>query len=192
MSIPAFDLGGVLPPFIGSEPGSFAFQSPYRSSPEDVVVRFGTSPVRNQILRGWLTFRDELRKAGLEEGFQWIDGSFVEDKEKTKGVAPNDVDVITVFKRPPGLSQDADWMPFATTLLPTLFDADYCKAHFHCDAYPIDLGAPSESVAMLSAFWFSLFSHQRATYRWKGIVQIPLGPAPIDAAADGELRRRGA
>jgi hypothetical protein len=133
-----------------------------------------------------------LRKVGLKDGFQWVDGSFVEDKEKTKGMAPKDVDVVTVFKRPAGLSQDADWVPFATQLLPTLFDADYCKAQFQCDAYQIDLGAPSDSVAMLSAFWFSLFSHQRATYRWKGIVQIPLGPAATDAAADAELRRRGA
>ena len=192
MTIPAFDLGGVLPPFIGPEPGSFAFQSPYKSTPENFVARFGISAARNQILRGWLTYRDELRQVGLENGFQWVDGSFVEDKEKSKGVAPKDVDVVTVFNRPPGLSQDADWNPMASTLLPTLFDPDYCKAQFHCDAYPIDLGAPSENVAMLSAFWFSLFSHQRATYRWKGIVQIPLGPASIDAAADAELRRRGA
>ncbi|MFL6760807.1 DUF6932 family protein [Sphingomonas sp.] len=192
MTIPAFDLGGVLPPFIGTEPGTFASQSPYKTTPEDLIIRFGSSPPRNEILRGLLTYRDQLRSAGLQEGFQWIDGSFVEDKEKTKGLAPGDVDVVTLFKRPSHLINDANWNPVATTLLPTLFDADYCKAHFHCDAYPIDLGGLSQNVAMLSAFWFSLFSHQRTTYRWKGIVQIPLGPAALDAAADAELRRRGA
>jgi hypothetical protein len=174
------------------EPGSFASQSPYKTTPENLILRFGISPARNEILRGLLTYREALRTAGLQEGFQWIDGSFVEDKEKSKGLAPADVDVVTLFKRPPNLSLDADWNPVATTLLSTLFDPDYCKANFHCDAYTIDLGGLSQNVAMLSAFWFSLFSHQRATYRWKGIVQIPLGPAIVDAAADAELRRRGA
>jgi len=181
-----------LPPFIGAEPGSFASQSPYRTTPENLIIRFGSSPARNEILRGLLTYRAELRGAGLQDGFQWIDGSFVEDKEKTHGLAPGDVDVVTLFKRPSALTQDAVWNPVATTLLPTLFNPDYCKAHFHCDAYTIDLGGLTQNVAMLSAFWFSLFSHQRTTYRWKGIVQIPLGPPAVDAAADAELRRRGA
>lgn len=192
MAIPAFDLGGVLPPFVGAEPGSFAFQSPYRASPEQLVVRFGTSAHRNHILRGLLTYRHELRKVGLTNGFQWVDGSFVEDKEKTKGSAPKDVDLVTLFERPAGLEADAAWNAFAAPLLSTLLDPDYCKANFACDAYPIDLGVTRQGAAMLSAFWFSLFSHQRATYRWKGIVQIPLGPDSLDAAADAELTRRGA
>jgi hypothetical protein len=37
---------------------------------------------------------------GLDNGFQWIDGSFVEDVEKSRGRAPGDVDIVTFAHRP--------------------------------------------------------------------------------------------
>ena len=185
-------MGGVLPPFLGTEPGRIASQSPFRASPEELVFRFGTSPWRNQLLRGLLDFRAAWRNEGIIAGFQWIDGSFVEDKELVKGQPPSDVDVITVFERPVAASTGTAWFRLANKLSSTLLDPDFCKTSFRCDAYPIDLGADGKTVAELSAFWFSLFSHQRDTFRWKGVVQIPLGDASMDKAANAELIRRGA
>lgn len=190
MSIPAYDLGLVLPPFLGPRPGSMASQSPYDATTAEIVARFGTSPARNTLLRGLLNLRAALRGIGVEEGYQWIDGSFVEDKERRLGAAPGDIDVVTVFDRPMGYTDNATWNkmigPHAA-----LFDPAHCKATYQCEAFYIDLGRRGQQVAALSAFWFSLFSHQRETFRWKGVVRCSLGGAGTDATADAELTRRG-
>lgn len=192
MTIPAFDLGLVLPPFLGGRPGAgTAFQSPYEATPEEVVHRFGTTGTRNEYLRGWLNLRRDLRALGIVGGFQWLDGSFVEDKERRLGVAPGDIDLVTCFDRPAGLENDAAFAAVAGPHAATLFDPGHCKATYHCEAFYIDLGRAGQSIANLSAFWFSLFSHQRDTFRWKGVVRVRLGPDIVDAAADAELLRRG-
>ena len=151
--------------------------------------RFGVTDRRNRYLRGLLGLRAELRSLGLTSGFQWIDGSFVEDKE-ARGSEPGDIDIVTVFDRPTGLSDHAAWqahvMPKAA-----LFNPAHCKATYNCEAFYIDLGNNSQNTARQSAFWFGLFSHQRSTYRWKGMVEVDLGPDPIDQAASNELTRRG-
>jgi hypothetical protein len=103
-----------------------------------------------------------------------------------------DIDVITVFERPAAAATGAAWLSLANRLSNTLLDPVFCKTSFKYDAYPIDLGVDGKTVAELSAFWFSLFSHQRDTFRWKGVVQIPLGDASVDNAANAELVRRGA
>lgn len=191
MTIPAFDLGLTLPPFLGPRPGSLAFQSPYEATADEVVHRFGTSVARNEYLRGWLTLRRNLREFGIVSGFQWLDGSFVEDKERRLGVGPGDIDLVTCFNRPPGLQDDGAFRIAVGPLETTLFDPGYCKATYHCEAFYIDLGRTGKTIANLSAFWFSLFSHQRETFRWKGIVRVALGPANVDDAANAELIRRG-
>jgi hypothetical protein len=187
--IPAYDAGGVLPPFLGALPGSMATQTPYRASIEELVHRFGVTDLRNRYLRGLLELRAKLRSLGVTSGFQWIDGSFVEDKE-ARGLEPGDIDIVTVFNRPAGFNDSLLWqayvMPHAS-----LFNPAYCKTAFNCEAFYIDLGNSGQAVAQQSAFWFGLFSHQRSTYRWKGIVEVNLGPDPIDQAASNELTRRG-
>jgi hypothetical protein len=192
LSIPAFDLGGVLPPFLGTEPGVLASQSPYEASMLEIVHRLGTSAHRNQLLRGLLDYRAALRGIGLIEGFQWIDGSFVEDKELVRGLAPSDIDVVTLFERTGFENDEPGWRAHIAPHRFTLFNPRHCKATYRCDAYPIDLGTSGTNVARQSAFWFSLFSHQRDSFRWKGIIQCPLGPDGIDTDASDELARRGA
>jgi hypothetical protein len=54
--------------------------SPYVVTALEVVTSLGTSEARKTILRGWLLHRAALRAVGLDRGFQWLDGSFVEDK----------------------------------------------------------------------------------------------------------------
>jgi hypothetical protein len=44
------------------------------------------------------------RALGFNRGFQWLDGSFVENKD------PRDLDVVTFLYRPPGI-HDAGELP---------------------------------------------------------------------------------
>lgn len=140
----------------------------------EFVARFATSIERAAILRGLLQFRHEIRAAGFQSGFQWLDGSFVERCEAVKGRPPGDVDVVSVLKRPAENSGELDWGEFVDLHGDTLLDQAYCKTNFSCDAYFIDLDISPDLVSQQSAYWFGLFSHQRDTFRWKGMVQIDL------------------
>lgn len=79
--IPPFTVSGVLPPFIGGDPTSFTGQAPYRTSMVEVVNRFSFSIERVAILEGLFDYRDKMRSLNVK-GYQWLDGSFVEDCEK--------------------------------------------------------------------------------------------------------------
>lgn len=180
--IPVFNDGGVLPPFVeGDATGERALpRSPYRSTMLSLVERFATSRERSVILRGLIGLRSALRDAGIVEGLQWIDGSFVEDCEAVKGRPPGDVDVVNLVRRPHGCEEDEAWGAFLTRNI-ALIDAAQTKAMYHCDAYFIDLDADRTFVVEQTAYWFGLFSHQRDSFRWKGMVQLELieddGPA---------------
>jgi len=173
--IPAFGLGSVLPPFLEDDAvGEFLPRSPYMSTMTDLIRRFATSPERAEILRGLKAFRDAIREVGFQEGFQWIDGSFVEDCEAVKGRPPGDVDVVSLLHRPIPHSGDEQWTMFVVQYGDNLLDQAYCKVNFACDAYFIDLDIPPRAVSEQTAYWFGLFSHQRDTFRWKGLVQVDL------------------
>ena len=188
MAIPAFTSAGVLPPFLGSSPGILADQSPYHATLTELVTRFGTTADRNRLLRGLISLRQALHGHGIVEGFQWIDGSFVEDKEMSLGKSPGDIDIVTVFRRPAGVQ----WSSIKGNLLLNLLDPGYCKSKFSCEAFYIDADAGPIEVALQSSFWFGLFSHQRTTYLWKGAVALQLNPVlGDDQNAGAELDRRG-
>lgn len=173
--IPGFGLGEVLPPFMGDDVvGAVLERSPYKASMLDLVNRFGTSPERGMILSGLLAFRQALRDAGFADGFQWVDGSFVENCETVKGRPPGDVDVVSILYRPAGFTDDPEWEQFIEDRSADIFDGTHIKATFFCDSYFIDLGIEPDLIAEQCAYWFGLFSHQRDTFRWKGLVQIDL------------------
>ena len=79
MPIPAFDSNSVIPPHVG-DPRNPAELSPYPCSTIELCEQFGTTAPRKQILEGLLRFRAVLVEAGFT-GFQWLDGSFLEDIE---------------------------------------------------------------------------------------------------------------
>jgi hypothetical protein len=173
--IPAFGLGDVLPPFTGSDAvGAYHPRSPYLATMSELVNRFATSPQRAVILRGFKGFRDALRSVGFEHGFQWVDGSFVEACEQSRRRPPGDIDVVSAVHRPDAHASDAAWDDFVKNYSMALLDSDHCKATYSCDAYFIDLNIIPYEVAKQSAYWFGLFSHQRDTFRWKGMVQVEL------------------
>ena len=100
MNIPAFDSGGTLPTFVGSEPHLRAKRSPYKCTFPDFVEHFNTSAKRATILLGLNSYRELLYRNDFVDGYQWLDGSFVEDIERVRKRAPADVDVVTLFRRP--------------------------------------------------------------------------------------------
>src|SRR5258707_13269006 len=108
MPIPPFDSNSVLPPHLG-DPRLSNEISPYPCSSLELCDRFATSPDRVRILDGFLRLRALLRDHGMTDGFQWVDGSFLEDVENAEHRPPGDIDVVTFY-----WSVDAD---FSTKLI---------------------------------------------------------------------------
>ena len=169
--IPTFTLSGVLPPFIGGDPSDRAGCSPYPAEMSELASRFGTSGDRCALLGGLLDLRSALQQLGITRGVQLIDGSFVENVEVTRSRPPADIDVVTIAARP--VSDPASWRQLVTAHQ-DVFDPERSKARFRCDHYFLDtLKAPGLLVA--DAMYFSnLFSHQRATSLWKGMIEVSL------------------
>lgn len=186
--IPAWNAQGVIPPINALNPTS-AERSPYTVSLIDFVDQFSTSPERRNVLQGFLRYRAGLHGAGLTQGFQWLNGSFLEDVETLGGRAPRDLDVVTFYRLPAGQSQQ-DVQLLAPHLFPINRTAqEQLKANFHVDAYLVHLGMIPERLVERSAYWYSLWSHRR-NQLWKGYVQINLAPTE-DAAAGAAIAGLG-
>ena len=183
--IPPWNAAGVIPPINPISPTS-AKRSPYFVSLSDVVLHFGASADRRAILDGFLRYRQRLHAAGLVSGFQWLDGSFLEQVELLDGRPPKDLDVVTFFHLPPGATQ-SDVQARAPEAFP-LTRAEWAnvKAVFRVDPYYVDLDKPPERLVRSSTYWYSMWSHRRDA-SWKGCLQIDLGAAE-DATAAGHFR----
>lgn len=181
-SIPAFDDNLVLPAHLGN-PVDQSQLSPYLCTTVDLCRQLGTSPERREILRKFLDFRERLRGEGLINGFQWLDGSFLENIEARDGRPPKDIDVVTVY-----------WgydIPFQQRLLasfPEVANPALAKSNYSVDHYPFD--ADFNPVATLEGtrYWILLFSHNRLGV-WKGMLKIDLNTPVDDAAAREELAK---
>lgn len=178
-AIPAWTADGVLPAVHASQPVS-PERSPYVVSLTDCVLRFGTTAERRAVLGGLLRYRAELHALGLVSGFQWLDGSFLEHVEVTERRPPNDIDVVTFYRLPAGLTQSALAAKAGAAL-----DNAASKVLFSVDGYFAHLGVEPERLARLSAYWYSVWSHRR-NQLWKGFVQVDLAPSQ-DAAASATL-----
>ena len=178
MPIPAFTHDGVLPPFVGRDGpgGAPEDMSPYVATATEVVTTFGHTTERKNILRGWLRHRAELRAAGFDTGFQWLDGSFVEEKE------PKDLDVVAFLYRPAGIADGGALAKLMRTHA-DLFIRSRVKSEYRLDFFPIDLDGSSEVLVGLTRYYLGLFAHRRIDYLWKGLVQVRLEDEADDAAA---------
>jgi hypothetical protein len=137
----------------------------------DFVLRFGTSSARIEILDGLLHYRADMHDAGLTQGFQWLDGSFLEHVEVLESRAPNDIDVVTFYRLPDNKSQRDLLSQF-----PHLFDASAhqkIKNDYRVDSYLVHLGMTAERLIAQGNYWYSMWSHRRNQI-WKGYVQIDL------------------
>lgn len=168
VSIPAWNELGLLPP-IDPELPTNPQRSPYLVTLLDVVMRFSTTPERRKVLTGLLDYRAALHKVGLCQGFQWLDGSFLEDIETLERRPPKDIDVVSFIRKPADHAMsDAD--------LATL-DHGAVKMQHAVDSYLVGLDEISaEEAIAASAYWYSMWSHRR-NQAWKGFLQINLTPA---------------
>lgn len=160
--------GDLLPPYLET-PVDLDTRAPWKADLVEVVERFGTSRARRDILDGFLRFRAKLRGYGYV-GFQWLDGSFLDVLPRE----PRDIDVVTFLVMAPRLPSDS----------PLLQDPDFrsvmisteAKKAYRVDAHVVDLAQDVIETVTLTSYWYGLFSHQRDTNRWRGLVQVPLGP----------------
>jgi len=170
-----------LPPFVGADPAQIAGVSPYETTLSELVMRFGTSPERRDILRGYLAHRQLLIGYGIN-GVQWLDGSFVENVEATQGRSPNDIDIVTFFARPPALADQSAWDAFWAAN-EGIFKPQLAKVQFRTDPYFVDVSFGPLYVIDYATYFSGLFSHQRITSLWKGLVKVWLDPQRDDANA---------
>ncbi len=180
--IPPFDHNMVLPPHLG-DPTELTHLSPYPCTTPDLCERLGTSPERRLILRQFLDFRERLRNEGLTTGFQWLDGSFLEDIEVQDNRPPRDLDVVTVY-----WGYDVAFQQTLLTRFPEVANPMLAKANYSLDHYPFDAGFSPEVTLEQTRYWISLFSHNRMGI-WKGMLRIELNTGADDAAARQELAK---
>lgn len=171
--IPSFN-HGVLPPFIGKGPQDLDGRySPFPVTITELASHLGRTPTRKKLLHGFLDFRAALRNVGLLEAEIWVDGGFVEQKDD-----PKDIDIFVIFD----IDEEKEFAIADT--FPDLFHADTTKSTYGIDAHFFNLGS-SDRLQRLDRLceFFGLFSHQRDTSRWKGILRVPLGSSADDEVA---------
>lgn len=137
-------------------------RSPYEISMLDFVKKFSFSNERVAILRGFLYYRKFLYSLGITAGFQWVNGSFTENVEILRNRPPNDIDVVSFIAEPENPLPDE------------LFDNLYIKQQYQVDGYFVDLNGNPQELVKWTAYWYSMWSHQRDTKIWKGFFHIPL------------------
>ncbi len=170
--IPELNQSGVLPPFIAEQgPTDPAGMSPYRTTITEFVLRYAQSPERIAILKGLLEYRKKLKELGITQGFQWLDGSFVENVELNRGRPPADVDLVTFAVRP---NVELDKWKDLVNNNKEIFLPNESKEKYLCDAYYVDLNISPIQIVNYSRYWFGLFSHQRESYLWKGMIEISI------------------
>ncbi len=180
--IPDFDHNLVLPPHLG-DPVKRDQLSPYPCTTLELCRRFGTTADRRAILGKFLDFRDRLRKEGLTNGFQWLDGSFLEDVETRENRPPRDLDVVTVYWEYDLNFQERLFAVFPEVARPTLSKTAYLLDH-----YPFDAGFDPVATVDSTRYWILLFSHNRLGV-WKGMLKVDLNTPAEDAAARTELAK---
>lgn len=171
-----------MPPFLGPSPSAPGGNTPYRTTMLEIAQRFCTSPVRVKILDGLIRYRKDLLAAGITEAVQWINGSYVEDIETSvRARPPKDIDVVTLYLRPvPLRTNPVAWTAFVHANLP-LFSPAHIQTKYGCDGGTIDVGLPAYQITRQITYWFGLFTHQRVSFLWKGMLQVDIAADDDDA-----------
>lgn len=123
-------------------------------------------------MEGFLRFRQKLNEMNIMKGFQWINGSFFEDVERLRERPPNDIDVVTFYHLPDGITSEKNLLEQNSEF----FQSDL-KREYKTDAYFVCLEHSGNAKYEQTFFkqilyWYSMWSHQRDTLRWKGYFQI--------------------
>jgi len=177
MPIPDFTADGLLPPYKGN-PGNQAEISPYPATTLELCKRLSKTQHRREILKGFLKFRALLRKLQITEGFQWVDGSFVEEVERRTTRPPKDIQVVT-FCNYPALIDD----PAFANDFDLLADLPKLRSQFHVDHTVVKLDWSPNDLVKNTNYWSGRLSHHYDTGTWKGLLRIDLHTTSEDNAA---------
>ncbi|MGI4750116.1 MAG: DUF6932 family protein [Janthinobacterium lividum] len=175
-SIPDFDHNFVTPPHKGN-PTNRSDLSPYICTSIEFCEKFSTSTERISILKSFLTFRELLTTYGMINGFQWIDGSFLENIEQLENRHPRDLDLVTIY-----WGYDINFQKQLVVKLPEFANPILSKQNYKLDHYPVDAGYSPEVTVENTRYWTQLFSHNRSGV-WKGMLSIALNTPIEDANA---------
>jgi hypothetical protein len=72
----------------------------YPTTLKRIASKLCHSKERKEIFRELLAYRQQLSTIGLNDGFQWLSGSFMEDIESIEKRHPGDLDMATFCHRP--------------------------------------------------------------------------------------------
>lgn len=154
-----WNIHGVIPPV---SDGTSIERSPYEIDILTFTKMFSLSNERIAILKNFLYYRKFLYELDITSGFQWVNGSFTENVETLRNRPPNDIDVVSFITEP------------KNPLPNELFDNSYIKQQYQVDSYFVDLNDAPQELVKWTAYWYSMWSHQRDTNIWKGFFQMPL------------------
>jgi hypothetical protein len=184
MKLPDWTPAGVLPPYLQGYPANgFESCTPYPATVTELIEKLGTSLRRLEIVVGLLAYREQWYQFGITDGFQWIDGSFMEDIEATERRSPRDVDVVTWFDLPDDLTED-EFLASASHL----YDRAEIKHRYRVDAYSFAFVPDLAIMVEQAAYWYGVWAHRRDDL-WKGFLSIELNPL-ADREAAGFLKQR--
>jgi hypothetical protein len=176
MPIPNFDHNNVLPPHLGN-PTIRTDISPYPCSILELCHRFSTSNQRIQILTNFVAFRQRMNAMNIVKGFQWLDGSFLEDIEAAENRPPQDLDVVTFYGGFTIAEQTNFKVTFPEFTIPSL-----AKNNYLLDHYAVDYCYSPDVTVEQTRYWLQLFTHNRLGV-WKGILRLPLNTTIDDQQA---------
>ncbi|EOG8356957.1 TPA: hypothetical protein ACMFQU_006053 [Pseudomonas aeruginosa] len=180
--IPLWNHQGIIPPIDESNPTS-PVRAPYQTDVVQIVERYATTFERCDVLEGFLSHRAQIHRMGIASGFQWLDGSFMENVELLEGRHPNDMDVVMFADIPKAVEQALQPQD-----IQMLVDNPWIKENYKVDFYLLPLSESPETLIEMAAYWYSMWSHRRSM-QWKGFLSVRL-ESGLDQNALDLLRAR--
>jgi hypothetical protein len=151
--------------------------SPYRTSTLELCNTFGTTRTRREILRGLLKLRSALADLQLTDGWQWLDGRFLE-KDRGSHHEPELIQVVTFYKPSPLLED-----PLFSEHMHRVNDYELSHRLFRVDHNYVNLDLELPDLISNTRHYAALLSHQSETGLWKGMLQINLNTPQDDSMA---------
>ena len=113
---------------------------------------------REILFDNFLKFTEKLKKLGIDNFHQWIDGSFV-----TKKISPNDIDVVSFIETKTFKRNEKELL-----LLSKMFQ--------NIDCYFVEVFSSEDKKYYITqtdtSYWYNLFQGTRKPRVKKGFVQI--------------------
>lgn len=118
-----------------------------------------------------------MSENGIIDGFQWLDGSFIENIEITENRPPRDLDLVTFYG---GLTIEEQQVKRGE--FTEFFNPSLAKKNYKLDHYAVDYSYRPEFTIEMTRYWIQLFTHNRLGI-WKGILKLEVNTVEIDQEA---------